>query len=81
MRDYSEAERTPVRADALRLRDFRSFGELSLDGFGRVNVICGENGAGKTNIIESIWLFTGGKSFRPAHDGDLVRHGEKFAEL
>ncbi len=81
MRDYSEAERTPVRASAISLRDFRSFEELSLGGFRRVNVICGENGAGKTNIIESMWLFTGGKSFRPAHDGDLIRYGGRLAEL
>lgn len=81
MRDYSEAERTEVRAEWLSLMDFRSFERLELENFERVNVICGENGTGKTNIIESIWLFTGGKSFRPAKDSDFIRYGKKKNEL
>jgi len=81
MRNYSEAERTAVRAEKLKIKDFRSFESLELEGFERVNVICGENGTGKTNIIESIWLFTGGKSFRPAKDNDFIRYGQKKNEL
>ena len=37
-----------------------------------VNVICGKNAQGKTNLIEAIWLFTGEKSFRGAKDGDYL---------
>ncbi len=81
MRDFSEDERTPVKAESVRLKNFRSFEELELEGFRRLNVICGENGTGKTNLIESIWLFTGGKSFRPAKDADLIKYGQRFAEL
>ena len=38
-----------------------------------VNIICGSNAQGKTNLLESIWLFTGGHSFRGSRDAELVR--------
>ena len=37
------------------------------------NIIYGDNGQGKTNFVEAIWLFTGAKSFRGAKDSQLVR--------
>jgi len=37
-----------------------------------INVIYGENGHGKTNIIESIWLFTGCNSFRTRKNTELI---------
>jgi len=38
-----------------------------------VNVIYGDNAQGKTNLLEGLWLFTGGHSFRGAKDGELPR--------
>ncbi len=38
-----------------------------------VNVIYGGNAQGKTNLLEGLWLFTGGHSFRGAKDGELPR--------
>ena len=35
----------------------------------------------KTNLLEAIWLLTGGKSFRGGKDAELVRRGETFAVL
>lgn len=46
-----------------------------------VNVICGENAQGKTNLLEALWLFTGGRSFRGARDAELVARGEDRAAL
>ncbi len=46
-----------------------------------LTVICGNNGQGKTNLLEAIWLLTGGKSFRGGKDAELVRAGEPFAVL
>ncbi len=40
-----------------------------------VNVVYGENGQGKTNLIEGIWLFTGCRSFRSTKDKDVVQFG------
>ena len=38
-------------------------------------LIFGDNGQGKTNIIEAIWLFSCGKSFRAAADREMIRFG------
>lgn len=46
-----------------------------------VNVLFGENGQGKTNLLEALWLFTGGRSFRGARDGELIRLGREAASL
>lgn len=40
-----------------------------------INVICGDNAQGKTNLIECIWLLTGGRSFRGAKDRELIAFG------
>lgn len=37
-----------------------------------VNVICGDNAQGKTNLLELLWIYTGGRSFRGARDGELI---------
>ncbi len=46
-----------------------------------VNVICGENGQGKTNLLEALCLFTGVRSFRGAKNLELIQKGEKFSRL
>lgn len=55
----------------LQLINFRSYpkAELSLDG--RPVVFLGENGAGKTNILEAISLFSPGSGIRRANREDL----------
>lgn len=45
------------------------------------NIIYGDNGQGKTNFVEAIWLFTGAKSFRGAKDSQMVRFNEARAVL
>ena len=37
-----------------------------------VNILYGDNAQGKTNLLEAVWLFTGGRSFRGAKDRELV---------
>jgi DNA replication and repair protein RecF len=46
-----------------------------------VNVIYGKNAQGKTNLLEAMWLFTGGRSFRGSKDADLIAHGGQKASL
>lgn len=53
--------------------------ELSLDP--GINVFYGENAQGKTNLLEGIYYFAYGRSFRMAKDRELIRFGEKEAEL
>ena len=46
-----------------------------------INVFYGENAQGKTNIIEAIFLFSIGKSFRTNKDIELVKLGKDIANL
>lgn len=41
-----------------------------------INIICGNNAQGKTNLIECLWLFTGGRSFRGAKEKEIISFGE-----
>ena len=44
-------------------------------------VLCGPNGQGKTNLLEAVWLLTGGKSFRGSKDAELIRRGCDFSVI
>ncbi|MEE3402890.1 MAG: DNA replication/repair protein RecF [Acutalibacteraceae bacterium] len=46
-----------------------------------INVIYGDNAQGKTNLLEGIWLFTGGRSFRGAKDNELIAFHQNYARL
>ena len=48
----------------LSCKNFRNLENINISPCDGMNVICGENAQGKTNILESVWLFTGAKSFR-----------------
>ena len=64
-----------ARLTALAVRDFRNLAHVDLepprDGF----VAIGENGQGKTNLLESIHYLQILRSARGARDQDLVRFG------
>ncbi|MGN0494193.1 MAG: DNA replication/repair protein RecF [Acutalibacteraceae bacterium] len=70
-----------MRISSFSCRDFRNIPEIEIDSFEEMNVICGENAQGKTNLLEGIWLFTGMKSFRGAKDSAFVRFGCEKAGL
>jgi DNA replication and repair protein RecF len=61
----------------LQLKNFRNIDSTELSPSPLINLIYGDNGAGKTNTVEAIWLFTGAKSFRTARDADFLKFGEE----
>ena len=54
-------------------RDFRNVKEETIEFSPTVNVLWGMNAQGKSNILEGIWYFARGRSFRGAHDRDMIR--------
>ena len=52
--------------DRIRLHHFRNHAETTLTGASRFNLLLGENGAGKTNVLEAISLFAPGRGLRRA---------------
>ena len=67
--------------EKLKLEHYRNLEPLELSFSPGINVIYGKNAQGKTNLLESIWLFTGGHSFRGAKDGELICFGQSFSKL
>ncbi len=57
----------------LKTENFRNLQDGCLLPCQGVNVIYGGNAQGKTNLLEALWLFTGGHSFRGAKDAELPR--------
>ncbi len=49
----------------IRIENFRGFSDLTLDGLERVNLLAGQNGAGKTAVLEALFLHIG------AHNPEL----------
>ena len=64
-----------MKLQHLSLREFRNFEVGEVDFGARFTVLHGSNGAGKTNLLEALWLIATLRSFRSADLGPLVRHG------
>ncbi|MBQ7838003.1 MAG: DNA replication/repair protein RecF [Clostridia bacterium] len=62
-------------------KNFRNLEMIEFFPHAEMNVIYGENGQGKTNIIESIWLLTGFYSFRARKNSQLIEQGKDEAEI
>ena len=50
--------------DRISLTDFRNHAATELGGTGQFNLLVGENGAGKTNILEALSLLAPGRGLR-----------------
>ena len=70
-----------MRLTRLALRDFRSYREAAAEFRAPVNVVVGPNAQGKTNLLEAIYLLGTFKSFRTAHNRDLIRLGADAATV
>jgi DNA replication and repair protein RecF len=59
----------------LRLADFRNFSQASLEPVSDgLNVFYGNNGSGKTSLLEAIHYISLGRSFRSGTSSQLVKH-------
>ena len=67
--------RDRVHISRLELTDFRNYQRLRLDLNERHVVLTGENGAGKTNLMEAVSYLSPGRGLRRASYGEAARHG------
>lgn len=65
----------------IELQNFRNYEALEIIFDPRVNVFYGENAQGKTNLLESIYITSMGKSFRTNKDRDMIRFGSDFFRI
>ena len=62
-----------MRLRSLRLRDFRNIESLDLILGDGINFFLGNNGQGKTNVLEAVYLMSRGASFRPTQSSSFLR--------
>lgn len=66
---------------SLSAEGYRNLIKTQFSPSSQINVIYGDNAQGKSNLLEAIWIFTGGRSFRGAKDAELVRFQDEKAAL
>lgn len=70
-----------MKITRLTVQSFRNLMPDSIQPHACMNLIYGENAQGKTNLLEAMWLFTGGHSFRGVKDADLIQFGADACTL
>ena len=70
-----------MRVKWCKLKNFRNYDNAVVDFLPDVNLMSGQNGQGKTNLVEAIMLCALSKSPRTTHDEDLKLQGESHTEV
>ena len=61
--------------ERINVRNYRGFGDVTVGGLGRINLVAGRNNAGKTALLEAVWLLCGAANARMAINSRVVRLG------
>jgi DNA replication and repair protein RecF len=64
-----------LKVHALEARQFRNLEQVLIEPHPRFNVLSGDNGQGKTNVLEAIYLLGTLRSFRAGKTEEMVRFG------
>jgi DNA replication and repair protein RecF len=67
--------------EQLSVRDFRNITRVDIEPAPRMNVVAGNNGHGKTSLLEAIYFAATSRSFRTHRTAELVRHGSPVASV
>lgn len=67
-----------MRVDRIQSTNFRNLAPGTVEFGSGLNVLTGENGQGKTNLLEAIYYFRFGRSFRAQSDAELIQFDEPF---
>lgn len=70
-----------MQLDRLAITNFKNIPEARLEFSPKVNCFLGDNGMGKSNLLDAIYYLSFCKSFSGLPDMQLIRRGEAFATL
>lgn len=70
-----------MRLYSVAVNDFRNINSINFEPGERFNLLHGLNGQGKTNLLEAIYLLGSPRSFRTTRLPELIRHGERQAQI
>ncbi len=65
----------------IKLENFRNYKKAEIEFDKNINIIYGDNAQGKTNILESIFVCSLGKSFRTNKDKELINKEKDFSKI
>ncbi len=60
---------------------YKNLSQVSIVPHESMNIFCGDNAQGKTNLIEAVWLMTGCRSFRGTRDRDFIGFEKEKADI
>src|SRR2546423_15211557 len=74
--------------DSIEIRNFRSFSQATISGCRRLNLIVGDNGRGKSALLESVFVASGPspetalrtRAWRGMTSGVLLRTGDEIED-
>lgn len=70
-----------MKVIALKFENYRNLKDNIITPCDGVNIIYGDNAQGKTNLLEALWFFCGGHSFRGSKDSEIINWNENFARI
>lgn len=70
-----------VLIEAVTIRDFRNIASLELHPAPRINVLSGDNGVGKTSVLEALYFVATSRSFRAERPREMLRQGAETASV
>ena len=70
-----------MKVEKVLLENFRNYTSQEITFHEGLNVICGLNASGKTNLMESIFVAAIGRSPRTKNDKEMIKMGENKAYI
>jgi len=70
-----------LRIESVALRNFRNIARADFTDLSRFTVLSGDNGQGKTSVLEAIYFVCTSRSFRTSQPGEVVSHSASTASV
>lgn len=70
-----------MRIEHLKLKNFRNYSDFEIDLKNNINIFIGDNGQGKTNILESIYVLSLTKTNRYGLDENMIKYNEEVGKI
>ena len=67
-----------AKIENIEFNNFRNFKEFKISFHDKLNILFGNNGCGKTNILEGISLIAKGRGIRNSTINNLIKKKRKF---
>jgi DNA replication and repair protein RecF len=79
---YTSVDECPhIMIKSIKLSDFRNFKSKRLEFSDKITVISGPNATGKTNILESLFLLSTGRSFKAKLEVEMIKYEQELGRV